>query len=178
MATAPPAPPTTRHALLRPACFPPPPQAALLRTDEAFDLVVDGLEAVKLPAARRAAALCLRNLAFCAEGKACFLAKPRALPALLTALGGADLRLCSYASAALWALLCRSEKAKVALRGARLLQQLQQAEKALAARAMEPAAPAPPGARDDLNAALKNLDAVGWLLGLDGMQLRFGAAGP
>ena len=79
---------------------------------------------------------------------------------------------------ALWALLCRSEKAKVALRGARLLQQLQQAEKALAARAMEPAAPAPPGARDDLNAALKNLDAVGWLLGLDGMQLRFGAAGP
>ena len=43
---------------------------------------------------------------------------------------------------------------------------------------MEPAAPAPPGARDDLNAALKNLDAVGWLLGLDGMQLRFGAAGP
>ena len=43
-------------------------QTALLRVSDAFDVVVDGLDS-RLPAARRAAALCLRNLAFCSEGK-------------------------------------------------------------------------------------------------------------
>jgi len=159
-------------------CFDAEGQAALLRVPDAFDGVVDGV-GCRLPAARRAAALCLRNLAFCADGKASFLAKPRALPALLHALGGADARLASHASAALWALLCRCEKAKVAMRGSTLLQQLQVAEKALAARALVPGgAEGGAAAQDDLAAALRNLDAVGWLLGLDGMTLRFGAAGP
>mgnify|MGYP006078568469 FL=1 len=103
--------------------------------------------------------------------QACLIAKPRALPALLHALGGEicdDLKLASIASAALWALLSRSEKAKVVLRGGALLSQLQLAERALAARAAEPPAEAAgsPGDEDDLLATLRNLEAVGALLDL------------
>jgi hypothetical protein len=103
--------------------------------------------------------------------QACLLAKPRALPALLHALGGEacdDLKLASIASAALWALLSRSEKAKVVLRGGALLSQLQLAERALAARAAEPPADAAgsPGDEDDLLATLRNLEALGALLDL------------
>lgn len=103
------------------------------------------------------------------ESQACLLAKPRALPALLHALGGEacdDLKLASIASAALWALLSRCEKAKVVLRGGALLSQLQLAERALAARAVEAEAAGSPGNEDDLMATLRNLEAVGALLDL------------
>ena len=61
--------------------FAPEGQATLLRAPEAFDVLLEALEG-RLAASRRAAALCLRNLAFCADGKvgASLLPPPTPLP--------------------------------------------------------------------------------------------------
>lgn len=72
------------------------------------------------------AALALRNVAQHAEGKAHVLASERALPALIAALALPDEsgRLAANASAALWALVRDSAKAKASLKSAPLLQVL------------------------------------------------------
>jgi len=149
--------------------FDPEGQIAVLKTDHAFQLILEGLECRHGPA-REAAALALRNLAFAADGKAALLGKPRAVPALLravqTADGRTDLRLAARASAALWALLGRCEKAKVVLRAPDNLAQLRSAEHALTARGML-CAPAEGGAqRAALEEALRNMGAVMSILGL------------
>lgn len=106
-------------------------QQMLLRVHDGFDTLVDAMES-KLPSSRFAAALCLRNVAFAPEGKAAFLARERAIPALLRSLDPASLLLASRAASALWALISRSEKTKVALRSQSVLQQLHAGEMALA----------------------------------------------
>ena len=110
-------------------------QSALLKLPEAFDAILEGLES-KLAEARMAAALCIRNLAFAADGRAAILAKPRALPALLRALRPDDLGLAARASAALWALIGRCECAKATLRSGAHQIQLRAAERALTSKAM------------------------------------------
>ena len=143
---------------------------ALLRCDGAFDALVEGLES-RQPSARYAAALALRNVAFSSEGKTALLNRPRAMPALLGGLGPSDLRLSALSSAALWALLARSEKAKVAFRrGGLPAHRFAVAEKELAHLAMrEPECASDPAA---LRAALRHFDAIARLLGADPGQLR------
>ena len=114
----------------------------------------------------------LRNVAFSSEGKTALLNRPRAMPALLGGLGPSDLRLSALSSAALWALLARSEKAKVAFRrGGLPAHRFAVAEKELAHLAMLE----PECASDDpaaLRAALRHFDAIARLLGADPGQLR------
>ena len=76
----------------------------------------------------------------------------------------------------MWALLCRCEKAKVALRGSGLLPALQLVEKQIVTEALASRATreAEAGAGDDRSAALRNLEALAILLGLDCSQLRAG----
>ena len=138
--------------------FEPEGQTALLKEAEAFNAVLEGLES-KLPDARNAAALCIRNLCFAADGRTAVLSRPRALPALLRALHPADVVLAARAAAALWSLIGRCERAKAVLRGAALQGQLRAAERALTAKAMV----APPDAaneRELLGECLRCMGAV------------------
>lgn len=144
---------------------------ALLRVPDAFECLLDALGARHHAPTRYAAALALRNVAFSVEGKGAFLAKPRALPALVGCLDGGDLQLAALCSGALWALLCRCERAKVAFRrGGVLARQLSTAERELTFLAMRP--PAAPAARAQLQQALRSLDVVAQLLGLDPTRLK------
>ena len=133
-------------------------QAALMRTPEAFNTILEGLEC-RTPPARLAACLCLRNLAFSADGQAAILTKPRALPALLRALHPSDLELAARAAAALWALVGRCERAKAALKAAPTLNELKIAERALTAKTMV-APPPSDSARATLDECLRAVGAV------------------
>jgi hypothetical protein len=144
---------------------------ALLRVPDAFECLLDALGARHHAPTRYAAALALRNVAFSVEGKGAFLAKSRALPALVGCLDPADVRLAALGSGALWALLSRCERAKVAFRrGGILARQLNTAERELTFVAMRP--PAAPSARAQLQQTLRNLDVVAQLLGLDPTRLK------
>lgn len=88
--------------------------AALLRTDEAFDVLLDALGSRHAPN-RAAAALALRNVAFAPDGKAALLSKPRALPSLLAGIDARQLGLAALCSGALWALICRRAPEHTAL---------------------------------------------------------------
>jgi hypothetical protein len=135
---------------------------AVVRAPEAFDTLVFALRC-RHAGCRRAAALALRNLAFCADGKAALLAKKEALPALFGAIAADDAALAARAAGAVWALLAKCERAKVALRSSALLQQLHEAEMTLAARTvLRDAAEAPHVAQ-----ALSAVDAIYSLLGAD-----------
>jgi hypothetical protein len=133
-------------------------QSALLKEAEGFNAVLEGLES-KLPEARRAAALCVRNLCFASDGRAAVLARPRALPALMRALHPSDLALAARAAAALWALIGRCERAKAVLRGAALQAQLRTAERGLTSKAMV-APPDAAGERELLGECLRCMGAV------------------
>jgi hypothetical protein len=144
---------------------------ALLRVPDAFECLLDALGARHHAPTRYAAALALRNVAFSVEGKGAFLAKPRALPSLVGCLDSGDMQLAALGSGALWALLCRCERAKVAFRrGGVLAKQLSAAERELTFLAMRP--PAAPAERAQLQQALRNLDVVAQLLGLDPTRLK------
>eukprot|EP00965_Chrysotila_dentata_P243898 6205669-Pleurochrysis_carterae.AAC.2 len=146
-------------------------QLAVLREPGCFDALVEALDC-RLAAAKHAAALCLRNLAFAAEGKAALLAKPRALPALLAGLQTRDLRLAALCSGALWALMCRCERAKVAMRGDAVMQQFQAAERDLMAIVLTDDDAARTHVNDqDLTSFVQNMGAISQLLGLNSEQL-------
>ena len=157
----------------------------MLRAGDGFDCLVAALGTDNLDA-KRAAALCVRNLAFCPDGahnpplpaaavhtarhagKASLLAKPEALGALLDCACSHELTLVALGSAALWALLSRCEKAKAALRGGTHVHQLLVAERMLVSKAaVLPPTPA-------LLEASRNFTALAQLLGLAAVQLRAG----
>lgn len=134
-------------------------QATLLKYSEAFDAVVEGLEARTSRAARLASALCLRNLAFSADGRAAMLTRPRCLPALVRALDPSEPPLASRAASALHALVGRCERAKAVVRHGATLDELKVAERALTAAAMV-APPSAHAARASLDETLRGVGAL------------------